>query len=169
MTNLVDAELLLELQERFGDVFAQGLIDHLTTYPSRGNDPECLEVLQMSEIAHRLKDHTRGLIRECRALEAQARRYGGNASGLECEIAMRRAHIVKRDRNGQIIGGLYLLYRSAWHDFMAMFEAYMARIGKAPEEQVALKMRASGRGQMKAAFARQTPLPSSLALCRAAA
>lgn len=168
MTNLVDADLLLELQERFGDAFAQGLIDHLTTYPSRGTDPECLEVLQMSEIAHRLKDHTRGLIRECRALEVQARRCGGKASGLEREIAMRRAYIVKRDGDGRIIGGLYLLYRSAWHDFMAMFDAYMARIGKTPAETAGLKGRASSRGRMKATFAQQTAAPA-MALCRAAA
>jgi hypothetical protein len=68
---------------------------------------------------------------------------------------MRRAFIVKRDGDGRIIGGLYLLYRSAWHDFMAMFDAYMARIGKAPAETAGLKERASGRGRMKAALANQ--------------
>lgn len=147
MTNIIDADLILELQDRFGDVFAQSIIDHLTRFPCRPDDPQCLEVLQMSEIAHRLRYRLREMIRECRALEVEASLHENRLFYLNREIHMRRRQIASRDDSGKTVDGLYALYRGAWSDFLWMFDAYMDKLKKSPKEVRILKERAASRGR----------------------
>lgn len=147
MTNIIDADLILELQDRFGDVYAQSILDQLTRFPCRDDDPQCLEVLQMSEIAHRLRHHLREKIRECRELEAQARLHENELFYLNRELHMRQRQIMTRDADGKTVDGLYALYKGAWSDFLWMFDVYMAKLKKSPKESRILKERAASRGR----------------------
>lgn len=150
MTNLIDADLILELQDRYGDAYAQSILDQLTRFPCRDDDLQCLEVLQMSEIAHRLRQHLRDKIRACRELEAQASLHESQLFYLNREIHMLRRQIVTKDVDGKTVDGLYALYKGAWRDFLWMFDAYMAKLKKSPKESRALKERAANRGRFVA-------------------
>jgi hypothetical protein len=160
MTKPIDIDLILEMQERFGEVVAQALVDQLTCIPGSEQDAVCIEALQMAEIAHRLKEHVRDKIRECRELERIAATTAcvNQRFYLDREILMRQQQIVTRDHNGAVTGGIYVLYKAAWKDFLAFFDACMHSYGKSASEACALKARASSRGLFLARQQRQAAI-----------
>lgn len=124
MRKRINPELLAALRTRHGQVFVQAL----TAERRYGPEPGCLEMLELSEIAHRLRSHVREVIRDCRKREARAAgcTCANRKRDLDHDAHMRRLQVVTRDRHtGEIVGGIYTLYRRAWADFVNVYRDYM--------------------------------------------
>ena len=109
--NTIDATTSAELHGRHGDVFTQALLGNLNKSHSDKKELDCMDVLQMSEIAHRLRSHIREMITDYRNLDA-------------------KSQTEKTDALREQINVIYHLYRETNQDFHQMFFRYMDKINQ---------------------------------------
>ena len=108
--------LLADLETRYGGVMGQAIYDQLTRVSHASTkEPDCLEVLQLSEIAHRLRAHVRELIQQYRAQEYTATKWPQNVVAL----------FDGSGTKGEIFRA-YRLYKKMNRDFHALYDACMA-------------------------------------------
>lgn len=110
--------LLADLETRYGGVMGQAIYDQLTLVDSkraRTQEPDCLEVLQLSEIAHRLRAHVRDLIKQYRQNETTSNTWPKNVVAL----------FDGSGTKGEIFRA-YRLYKKMNQDFHALYDACMA-------------------------------------------
>ena len=114
----MDVDLIEEIQGKYGEVIAQAILDHLDRGNIKDRDLQCMEVLQMSEIACRFRDYVRKGIAEYRNLETKERMLLA-----ELDFVRKEQEAIKKD-----ITQANSLYREAYRDFMYMFKCYMNKM-----------------------------------------
>ena len=108
--------LLTDLETRYGGVMGQAIYDQLTRVSHESTqEPDCLEVLQLSEIAHRLRGHVRDLIQKYRQNETTSNTWPKNVVSLFDEAGTK----------GEIFRA-YRLYKKMNRDFHALYNACIA-------------------------------------------
>lgn len=112
--------LLADLETRYGGVMGQAIYDQLTRVSHVSTkEPDCLEVLQLSEIAHRLRAHVRDLIQQYRAQEYTATKWPQNVVAI----------FDGSGTKGEIFRA-YRLYKKMNRDFHALYDECMAMTNK---------------------------------------
>lgn len=110
--------LLADLETRYGGVMGQAIYDQLTLVNSKRaqtQEPDCLEVLQLSEIAHRLRAHVRDLIQQYHAQEYNTTKWPQNVVAL----------FDGSGTKGEIFRA-YRLYKKMNRDFHTLYDVCMA-------------------------------------------
>jgi hypothetical protein len=112
--------LLADLETRYGGVMGQAIYDQLTRVSQAStHEPDCLEVLQLSEIAHRLRAHVRDLIQEYRANAGTSKTWPKNVITL----------FDGSGTKGEIFRA-YRLYKKMNRDFHVLYDVCMAMTDK---------------------------------------
>lgn len=111
---------LTDLETRCGGVMGQAIYNQLTLVDSkraRTQEPDYLEVLQLSEIAHRLRAHVRDLIEQYRQNETTANTLPKNVVAL----------FDGSGTKGEIFRA-YRLYKKMNRDFHALYDECMEKV-----------------------------------------
>jgi hypothetical protein len=107
--------LLADLETRYGGVMGQAIYDQLTRVHRESlQEPDCLEVLQLSEIAHRLRAHVRDLIQQYRTNENISKTWPQNVVALFDGAGTK----------GEIFRA-YRLYKKMNREFHALYDVCM--------------------------------------------
>lgn len=110
--------LLADLETRYGGVMGQAIYDQLTRVSHVSTqEPDCLEVLQLSEIAHRLRGHVRDLIKQYRQNETTPNTWPKNVVAL----------FDGSGSKGEIFRA-YRLYKKMNRDFHALYDECMEKV-----------------------------------------
>lgn len=109
---------LTDLETRYGGVMGQAIYDQLTRVSHESiQEPDCLKVLQLSEIAHRLRAHVRDLIEQYRQNETTSKTWPQNVVGLFDGVGTK----------GEIFRA-YRLYKKMNRYFHALYDECMERV-----------------------------------------
>ena len=109
--------LLADLETRYGGVMGQAIYDQLvltSAERTHTGEPDCVEVLQLSEIAHRLRTHVRDLIKQYRKNETTSNSWPQNVVVLFDGAGTK----------GEIFRA-YRLYKKMNRDFHALYDVCM--------------------------------------------
>lgn len=110
--------LLADLETRYGGVTGQAIYDQLTRVSILSTqEPDCLEVLQLSEIAHRLRTHTRDLIKKYRTNQGTSKAWPQNVTAL----------FDGSGTKGEIFRA-YRLYKKMNRDFHVLYNECMKKV-----------------------------------------
>lgn len=111
---------LADLESRYGGVMGQAIYDQLvltSAERTHTGEPDCVEVLQLSEIAHRLRTHVRDLIKQYRKNETTSNSWPQNVVALFDGAGTK----------GEIFRA-YRLYKKMNRDFHVLYDECMEKV-----------------------------------------
>lgn len=117
MNKLMDVALIEEIQGKYGEIIAQAIFDQMKQANVKDRDLQCTEVLQMSEIACRLRSIVRKEIEEYRNLEVEERILQTRLDAIKAEQEAVKEGITKK----------YSLYKENLAEFWHMYKSYMKK------------------------------------------
>jgi hypothetical protein len=102
----MDTAFINEVERKFGGVIAQSIFDTCNRDQLAKEEFQCIEVLQMSEISSRFRNHVREMIKDYKNAQDHSEMYEAKSQ----------------------VRSTYKSYRSTYSEFIRMYKSYMKKL-----------------------------------------